>query len=179
MILIKVSKFLNEKHNAKYFVFNLSGKKYANHLFENRVYEIDWHDYNIKTLFFICQSIHKFLYGKQIYYYLERIENVAVIHCDAGLGRTIVIICCYLLYCGRFTTAESALEYYNKKRLAVGEANIQPHQKRYIFYFEQMMKEKIYFPYLISIVDISFNKYPLRKVDAIRPFIEIWQDEKV
>ena len=91
-----------------------------------------------------------------------------------------MIICCYLLYCGRFTTADSALDYYNKKRLSLGDATIHPYQKKYLNYFEQLMKEKIYFPYLISIVEVSFNKYPLRKIDALRPFIEVFcDDEKV
>ena len=104
---------------------------------------------------------------------------MAVIHCDAGKGRTVTVICCYLLYCGRLDSAEAAFEYYNKKRLAVGDACIQPSQKRYIYYFEQAMKEKIYFPYLISIVDVALSKYPLKKADAIKPYIEIWVDDKV
>ena len=65
----KVSKFLIEKHKTNFLVFNLSGKKYDNTKFENRVYELEWQDYNLKTLFTICQGIHKFLGGIIIFYY--------------------------------------------------------------------------------------------------------------
>lgn len=35
--ITKVSKFLKERHRSNFFVFNLSGKKYDNSKFENRV----------------------------------------------------------------------------------------------------------------------------------------------
>lgn len=43
-------------------------------------------------------------------------ENVVVIHCLAGKGRTGTVICCYLLYSGRFNSVNDALNYYGKKR---------------------------------------------------------------
>lgn len=35
--ITKVSNFLKERHRSNFFVFNLSGKKYDNSKFENRV----------------------------------------------------------------------------------------------------------------------------------------------
>lgn len=46
----------------------------------------------------------------------ENCKNVVITHCLAGKGRTGTIICCYLLYSGRFTTPQQALAYYGKKR---------------------------------------------------------------
>lgn len=39
-----------------------------------------------------------------------------VIHCLAGKGRTGTIICCYLLYTGKFKSVKDVLYYYGKKR---------------------------------------------------------------
>jgi phosphatidylinositol-3,4,5-trisphosphate 3-phosphatase/dual-specificity protein phosphatase PTEN len=43
-----------------------------------------------------------------------------VLHCISGRGRTGTAICCYLLYSGRFTTADEALFYYDKQKYLKG-----------------------------------------------------------
>jgi protein-tyrosine phosphatase len=48
---------------------------------------------------------------------IENGSNVVVIHCKAGKGRTGTAICCYLIYSGRFMTADEALDYYAKKKI--------------------------------------------------------------
>ena len=100
----------------------------------------------------------------------------------AGKGRTGTIICCYMLFCGmkshniigRFENADSAFDYYSKKRFRTGDGVTQPSQKRYVYYFEKLLKEKILFPLLINISDISINKFPNNQSDALRPFMEIY-----
>jgi phosphatidylinositol-3,4,5-trisphosphate 3-phosphatase/dual-specificity protein phosphatase PTEN len=150
-------------------VINLSGKKYDNSKFENRVLEYEWVDHHappLKILFSICQEIHNFFADKE--------ENVIAVNCMAGKGRTGTIICCYLLFCGRFEKADDAFDYYSKKRFSKGDGVTQPSQKRYVYYFERLLKEKIFFPYFISITDISVNKFPHNKDDALRPYMEIY-----
>lgn len=49
--------------------------------------------------------------------------NVAAIHCKAGKGRTGLIICCYLMYCGLSKTAEASLEYYAEARTLDGKVS--------------------------------------------------------
>jgi len=46
-------------------------------------------------------------------------ENVCIIHCLAGKGRTGTIVCCYLIYSGLISTTENALHYYSRKRLNI------------------------------------------------------------
>lgn len=47
-------------------------------------------------------------------------ENVVVIHCNGGKGRTGTLICSYLLYCGFADSAENAIAYFGWKRFKHG-----------------------------------------------------------
>jgi phosphatidylinositol-3,4,5-trisphosphate 3-phosphatase/dual-specificity protein phosphatase PTEN len=107
-------------------------------------------------------------------YYLANEENVVAINCRAGKGRTGTIICCYLLFSGRFQNPEEVLEYYSKKRFNVGEGVTQPSQKRYVYYFAYLLKEKIYFPLVRTIKAITINKIPSKSEGTIRPYFEIY-----
>lgn len=62
-------------------------------------------------LFDVCHKVDNFL--------REQINNVAIIHCQAGKGRTGTLICCYLMYSGRCSTPNDARLYYSKKRLII------------------------------------------------------------
>ena len=51
----------------------------------------------------------------------------------------------------------------------------QPAQKRYVQYFERLVKERIYFPLVIGITSISINKFPNNENnDVITPYFEIY-----
>ena len=55
-----------------------------------------------------CKLIHDFL--------AEDEENVVVIHCVHGKGRTGSLVCAYLMYCGLADSAQNALVYFREKR---------------------------------------------------------------
>jgi phosphatidylinositol-3,4,5-trisphosphate 3-phosphatase/dual-specificity protein phosphatase PTEN len=82
----------------------------------------DHHSPPIHILFNLCKHVDDFLGCNLIIriYNKEKISNVVSIHCLAGKGRTGTAICCYLMYCGRFDTAEDVLIYYAKKRFLKG-----------------------------------------------------------
>lgn len=167
-----IREFLRTKHKNKYMIINLSGEKYNYDLFDNRVYEYDWIDHQaptIHTLFLIC---------KRIYDYLSiNTDNVAIINCKAGKGRTGTVICCFLLFAGLFNDVDFALEYYAIKRFKCGEGVTQPSQKRYIYFFNEILKGKIYYPSRVVLEGIYAKNLPnLNESNHIKPFFTISLD---
>ncbi|XP_015578311.1 phosphatidylinositol 3,4,5-trisphosphate 3-phosphatase and protein-tyrosine-phosphatase PTEN2A isoform X2 [Ricinus communis] len=69
----------------------------------------------------------------------EDIQNVVVVHCKAGMGRTGVMICSLLLFLKFFPTADQAIDYFNQKRCVDGKALVLPSQIRYVKYFDRIL----------------------------------------
>lgn len=94
-------------------IYNLSGIPYDYSKFQNLVSDFPWADHHsppMDTLFRICKAIDTYL--------SEDDTRVVNIHCLAGKGRTGTVICCYLLYSGRFKSADTVLTYYKRKRFS-------------------------------------------------------------
>ena len=151
----EVSNFLRERHGDNYLVINLSGKTYDNSKFNNNVIEhrlVDHHAPSLNSLFEICYEIHKYL--------TSNISNVVVVNCRAGKGRAGTVICCYLLYSGRFKNPDEVFAYYSLKRFYKGEGVTQPSQRRYVEYFYSLLTStKRYFPYRIRINSIKIKDF--------------------
>ncbi|KAL4442226.1 hypothetical protein ABPG74_009244 [Tetrahymena malaccensis] len=169
----KVTKFIKSKHQNNFLVFNLSGRMYNYAKFEDQVLDFQWEDHHsppIHTLFLICQKMQMFLKAKK--------ENVCIIHCLAGKGRTGTIICCFLIYSGIIDTTEDALNYYSKKRfIQEGFGVNQPCQIRYLDYFHEILKYRetspIY-PKLVYIKKIVFYGRPnFNTQKGCRPYFDI------
>lgn len=90
-------------------------------------------------LFDVCRKVDDFL--------REQINNVAIIHCQAGKGRTGTLICCYLIYSGRCPNPAQARLYYSKKRFNKAKSGVtQPSQIRYIGYFYEIFRSPSFSP---------------------------------
>ena len=150
-----VLNFFNERHKEHYKVYNLcEEKKYAPDIFYKQGY-FPFQDHEAPPLNLIrpfCEDAKKFLD--------EDSKNVVAIHCLAGKGRTGTLISCLLLYLNEFDTAADCLKYYGIMRVDNGKGVTVPSQIRYVFYFEQILKNNISHP-------ITFKKLCIKKIRMV------------
>ena len=150
-----VLNFFNERHHEHYKVYNLCEEKnYAPDIFYKQGY-FPFQDHEAPPLNLIrpfCEDAKKFMD--------EDPKNVVAIHCLAGKGRTGTLISCFLLYLGVLDTAADCLKYYGMMRVDNGRGVTVPSQIRYVFYFEQILKNKIPHP-------ITFKKLRIRKIRLV------------
>ncbi|OMO56610.1 hypothetical protein CCACVL1_26429 [Corchorus capsularis] len=133
----EVIKFFETHHKGRYKVYNLCSERlYDASLFQGKVASFPFDDHNCPPLQLIksfCLSAYSWL--------KEDIENVVVVHCKAGMGRTGLMICSLLLSLKFFPTAVEAIDYFNQKRCIDGKALVLPSQIRYVKYFERILTQ--------------------------------------
>ena len=110
--LSDVAKMLSEKHGDHYKVYNLCGERpYESSDFQNLTGAFGFIDHFPPPLHLLhraCLSMMNWLESHE--------DNVVVIHCLAGKGRTGVLACSLLLLCGLFDSSFDALSYFASKR---------------------------------------------------------------
>ena len=144
--IIDVARFLDEKHGIRkynehrYWVYNLCSEMfYDETMFHNQVKRVCIPDHNVPT---VKQMIDFVAEANE---WLEENENnVVVIHCKGGKGRTGTMICILNLYRGIFRDAETSLSYFGDRRTDSRVANKfqgveTASQIRYVTYYEKLM----------------------------------------
>jgi phosphatidylinositol-3,4,5-trisphosphate 3-phosphatase/dual-specificity protein phosphatase PTEN len=99
------------------------------HLIELQVKDYPFPDHYappLKVLFQLMMALDSYLN--------DDMDNVAVVHCLGGKGRTGTIIVCYLFFSGKFATIEEAATHFAQKRSKIGKGVTQPSQQRYHFF---------------------------------------------
>ena len=132
-----VQKFLAERHPDCARVYNLCSERwYDPAKFNGNVCRFPFDDHNcpnFEDLVPLCKDIDNWL--------TQNPDNVAVIHCKAGKGRTGLVICIYLLFSGAWERASEALSYYAFVRTKDQKGVTIPSQRRYVHYFERYMRD--------------------------------------
>ncbi|EAY13878.1 phosphatidylinositol-3,4,5-trisphosphate 3-phosphatase, putative [Trichomonas vaginalis G3] len=131
-----VRNFLDEKHGDKYWVYNLcSERSYNCSVFNNRVSNYPFDDHNPPHFDMIRQFC---VHAQQ---WIEKDpQNIAVVHCKAGKGRTGVMICALLIHLHYFNTAAESLSFYGRNRTFDEKGVTIPSQRRYVLYYAKYLQ---------------------------------------
>jgi len=133
----EVIRFLEERHKDHYKVYNLcSERSYDHSKFHGRVEIFPFDDHNSPPFDLIEQ------FCKNVKFWMDaHEENIAVVHCKAGKGRTGLMICSYLLYAKEWKTAQEAMSFYGMARTKNLKGVTIPSQIRYINYFAAYLEK--------------------------------------
>lgn len=127
----EVIRFLDHNHKDHFKLYNLCSERgYDAAKFYNRVEVFPFDDHNAPPFDLIlkfCQNVEQWLSQSE--------QNIAVIHCKAGKGRTGLMICSWLLYSKEWTDPNDAMNFYAAMRTYNQKGVTIPSQIRYIKYF--------------------------------------------
>ena len=133
--LVDVRKFLDERHQTHYKVYNLcSEKQYAAECFDNRTAWYPFDDHNCPPFDMLCQ-----LMTDMEDYLAKDNKNVAVIHCKAGKGRTGLVIAAHLLHSGQYKTSRDSLHFFGFRRTHNSKGVTIPSQQRWVAMYERYL----------------------------------------
>ena len=131
-----VVRFLEKNHGGRYKVFNLCNERtYDISKFGDACASFPFDDHGAPPLALVvafCQSAKSWL--------LAGIDNMVVVHCKAGKGRTGLMACCLLMHLGYHRTAAEAIAFYNGRRTKDGRGLTVPSQRRYVYYYERVLR---------------------------------------
>lgn len=137
-----VGEFLDKKHFGHYRVYNLcSEREYDTSYFHNQVQRVLIDDHNVPRftdLVDFCEDAYTWMDAKQ--------ENVIVVHCKGGKGRTGTMISSWLVRAGLFMGASESLAYFSDRRTDKSRGTkcqgVQtPSQSRYVLYYEKLLTQ--------------------------------------
>jgi len=133
----EVMDFFNSKHSGHYKIYNLCAEKNYDPDKFNACVELfpmfDHHPPPLSLMRPFCISVDKWL--------SQDPENVAVIHCKAGKGRTGCLTAAYLIHSKICKTASEAIQLFGEKRTSDGKGITIPSQIRYVYYYEKCLLE--------------------------------------
>lgn len=141
----QVQEFLDSTHSGHYKVYNLCSEcQYASTHFDGRIELLPFDDHQVppfKLVKLFCESVQAWLEADP--------ENIAVVHCRAGKGRTGIMVCCYMVFTGM--DPEEALNFYSEKRTTNSKGVTIASQQRYVHYWGNIIRSSARPPGIINI----------------------------
>jgi protein tyrosine phosphatase len=176
-----ISTYLDKHHHDKYLIINLSERAYNYEVFHNNVIEFRFPGYPsppLDRLLSINQSIHSWIQADH--------ENVVVLHCQAGKGRTVSSVAAYLAWARvnipdnknsdnadtvSTLTVDRAVDLIAQRLNTKRSELVIPTQQRYIRYIEDIYNEPHRYPSSKPIVieGILMNTIPAFEQTTITP----------
>ena len=129
-----VSRFLLRRHEGHFMVWNVSEETYNTSLLADQVLEYKFPGHPappLGLLFKICTAVESWLDADE--------QNVAVVHCLTGKGRTAALVACILTWIGEFASPMEALQYVADRKATATDVLTIPSQRRYVHYFSNML----------------------------------------
>ncbi len=169
-----VAKRLNRLFGEKYLVFNLSERGYDSADFLGHVMDIQYRGLPAAPtdlLCELCMSAHRWL--------AQDSENVLVVHCFGGFTRSATFLACYLTWTNAFEHGTDALPFVCDRLKNKQLRAVQPSQRRYINYFQQVLAGKNPQCSPVRLNRLILNGIPNFSKDesnpSFTPFVELWQ----
>jgi len=131
-----VASFFDVKHPSHYMIYDLCLERhYETRFFHDRVQHFKFPDHSVPTIAMMlrfCNSVQKWM--------VKDPQNVIAVHCKGGKGRTGTMVCAWLIYRYRESTADEVIKYFAKMRtnhnIGTKSQGIETRsQVRYVNYF--------------------------------------------
>eukprot|EP01026_Neomeris_dumetosa_P065987 TRINITY_DN6359_c0_g1_i1.p1 TRINITY_DN6359_c0_g1~~TRINITY_DN6359_c0_g1_i1.p1 ORF type:complete len:552 (+),score=40.02 TRINITY_DN6359_c0_g1_i1:29-1657(+) len=130
----ELAKFLDMYHAGRYKVYNLCSELvYDIGLLGGNVVRYPCDDQQpppLEVLYNFCEDAMEWMN--------QHPENIIVVHCQAGKGRTGVMVCGLLIFINKCKNAQEAINLFARMRTNNGKGVTIPSQQRYIHYFQFM-----------------------------------------
>jgi hypothetical protein len=110
-----MSSYLNKHHKEHYMIWNLADETYDYSLFNQNVITSNISTFPMSSLslmFKLCSAISKWLEADK--------ENVAIVHCSTGKGKSILVVATLLMWLHEFDHFQDSLKYVISKRARCG-----------------------------------------------------------
>eukprot|EP01031_Cornospumella_fuschlensis_P029186 gene29185-35224_t len=175
-----VAAYLHRRHKNRFMIWNISEETYDYSRFNDQVLEYKFPGHPappLGLLFKICTSVESWLDADP--------QNVAIVHCLTGKGRTATLLACLLAWLGEADSPSQALTYIASRRYTTVEYLTIPSQRRYLQYFSNLLDGVKPSPQRLRLrrVIISpippIGEHPVTGEKGFCPYVQLFKNGKL